>query len=228
MALHPKGVNHLAISTNDMKGQLTFFSDVLGCPLRALYWMHGVADTFHGFVELSPESYVAFVQGPSNPSQCELGVTHAGNPTGTTTAGTMQHVSFHVDTFDELLALRDRIRSRGVAVLGPLDHGMIRSMYFAGPEGLVLEISCGSGIDAEQWVDPEVVGLCDISADELARLLEPEEFVPSGTPVPQPPRDPSKPAMVYPPGAYEKVFGLDDEVVWARFSETTPPVPPRT
>ena len=50
IALHPKGVNHLAISTCDMKMQLTFFSDVLGCPLKALYWMHGVPNTFHGFV----------------------------------------------------------------------------------------------------------------------------------------------------------------------------------
>lgn len=227
MALHPKGVNHLAISTNDMKGQLEFFCDVLGCPLKALYWMHGVANTFHGFVELSPESYVAFVQSPANPATSEIGVTHAGNPTGTTTAGTMQHVSFHVDTFDELLAMRDRIRARGVPVLGPIDHGMIQSMYFAGPEGLVLEITCGSGIDPDQWVDPEVVELCGISADELARLRQPDEFERPATAVPQPPRDPAKPVLVYPPAIYERVLGASDEDVWERFSETTPPVPPR-
>jgi catechol 2,3-dioxygenase-like lactoylglutathione lyase family enzyme len=228
MTLHPKGVNHLAISTNDMKAQLEFFCDVLGCPLKALYWMHGVANTFHGFVELSPESYVAFVQSPSNPTTTELGVTHAGNPTGTTAAGTMQHVSFHVDTFDELLALRDRIRSRGVPVLGPLDHGMIRSMYFAGPEGLVLEISCGSGIDPDQWIDPEVVGLCGIDAGELARLRDPSPFTPTATPVPQPARDAGGPVLVYPPAAYDRVMGLPDDVVWERFSETTPPVAPRS
>ena len=54
MALHPNGVNHLAISTNDMKAQLTFFADVLGCPTKALYWMHGVEGCYHGFAELSP------------------------------------------------------------------------------------------------------------------------------------------------------------------------------
>jgi len=227
MTLHPKGVNHLAISTNDMKAQLEFFCDVLGCPLKALYWMHGVADTFHGFVELSPESYVAFVQSPSNPSTTELGVTHAGNPTGTTTAGTMQHVSFHVDTFEDLLALRDRLRSHGVPVLGPLDHGMIRSMYFAGPEGLVLEISCGSGIDPDQWVDPEVVALCGIDAAELARFRDPAPFTPPATPVAQPSPDAGGPVLVYPPAVYERVLGASDEFVWERFSETTPPVAPR-
>ena len=77
MASHPKVVNHLAISTNDMKGQLEFFTDVLGCPLKALYWMHGVEKTFHGFVELSPTSYIAFVQGPNNPSEVNFGVIKA-------------------------------------------------------------------------------------------------------------------------------------------------------
>jgi catechol 2,3-dioxygenase-like lactoylglutathione lyase family enzyme len=39
--LHPRGVNHLALSTRDMKGQLEFWCGVLGCPLRAPYYMHG-------------------------------------------------------------------------------------------------------------------------------------------------------------------------------------------
>ena len=54
--LHPRGVDHLAIATGDMKAQLTFFADVLGCPTKALYWMHGVRNTFHGFVRLAPDS----------------------------------------------------------------------------------------------------------------------------------------------------------------------------
>ena len=55
------------------------------------------------------------------------------------TAGTMQHVAFNVDAFEDLMALRDRIRDRGVQVFGPIDHGFVQSIYFAGPEGLALE-----------------------------------------------------------------------------------------
>ena len=55
MALHPDGINHLAIATRDIKGQIEFFTDVLGGELKALYWMHGVADTFHAFVEREDE-----------------------------------------------------------------------------------------------------------------------------------------------------------------------------
>lgn len=226
--LHPRGVNHLAISTRDMKAQLEFFCDVLGCPLKALYWMHGVDNAFHGFVELSPTSYIAFVQTPDNPKDVEYGVTHAGNATGTTTAGTMQHVALHVDTFDEVLAMRDRVRAAGVQVLGPIDHGMIRSMYFAGPEGLVLEVCCGSGIDERAWVDPEVVGLCGISEEEVRRFERPAAFAGAGAApgqVPQPALDESRPHLRYErPGALDKIMGMPDELVWERFSETTPPV----
>ena len=172
-SLHPTGVNHLAISTSDMKSQLEFWCDVLGCPLKALYWMHGVDGCYHGFVELSGNSYVAFVQHPDNSSDVEYGVTHAGNPGAPVTAGTMQHVAFHVETLEEVLEMRDRIRSRGVQVMGPLDHGFVKSIYFAGPEGLSLEVSCGSNIDAEAWIDPEVTGLCEISDHELGQLKSP-------------------------------------------------------
>ena len=44
------GVHHLAIATKDIKTQIEFFNDVLGCELVALYWMHGVEGAWHGFM----------------------------------------------------------------------------------------------------------------------------------------------------------------------------------
>lgn len=224
--LHPNGVNHLAISTADMKAQLTFFADVLGCPTRALYWMHGVANTFHGFVELSEDSYVAFVQAPGNPTEPQWGVTHSGNAGDPVTAGTMQHVAFNVDSMDDLLTMRDRIRSHGIQVLGPLDHGMIQSIYFAGPEGLSLEVCVGRDIDERQWVDPEVQALCGISDDELARLTSPAGFTRPVEPVAQPPFDDATPNLRYPPPVRERIMGMPDADVWNGLSEPTPPVTP--
>ena len=224
MALHPNGVNHLAISTKDMKAQLKFFAEVLGCPTKALYWMHGVKGCYHGFAELSESSYVAFVQHPDNAEEIQWGVTHAGNGGEPVTRGTMQHVAFNVDDLDELLQLRDRIRSHGIQVLGPLDHGFIQSMYFAGPEGLSLEICVGSNIDADAWIDPEVSELCGIDAREIEDLKNPSQYVQPEQPLPNPPFDPTKPHMNYPPGVLEKVMEVADDVVWEKFSETTPPV----
>ena len=223
--LHPRGVNHLAISTSDMKGQLTFWTEVLGCPLKALYWMHGVKGCFHGFVELAGDSYIAFVQHPENPVDVQVGITHAGNPGGKVTSGAMQHLALHVDTLDELYAMRDRIRSHDVHVLGPIDHGFIQSIYFAGPEGLTLEVCCGHDIDEKAWIDPEVVELCGIDAEELSAMVAPTVFTPGSTAVTQPHiRDAVGPRMAYTPEAYERLMTLPDDVVWKQMSETTPPV----
>jgi catechol 2,3-dioxygenase-like lactoylglutathione lyase family enzyme len=224
MGLHPNGVNHLAISTTDIKTQIEFFTDVLGGRLKALYWMHGVADTFHGFVELSPACYVAFVQHPNNSDRFELGVTHAGTAGGPVPGGTMQHVAFNVDTLDDLLAMRDRLRDRGVHVIGPMNHGMCQSMYFAGPEGLALEIACGGDIDAEQWIDPEVQALAGISADDLARYLDPPVYDRPNEPVPQPGIDAPGPRLSYPPEVYQRVIMVPDELMWNSV-ESRPPVP---
>jgi catechol 2,3-dioxygenase-like lactoylglutathione lyase family enzyme len=223
--LRPNGVNHLALSTRDMKGQLTFFAEVLGCPTRALYWMHGVENTFHGFVELAPDSYVAFVQTEANPAEPIWNVTHSGNSAGPVTAGTMQHLALNVDTIDELLTMRDRIRSHGVQVLGPIDHGMIRSIYFAGPEHLSLEIACGRDIDERQWIDPEVQGLCGIDDDELVALTNPAPFERPDEPVAQPPHDESKPNQHYPRRVLDALMRMPDAEVWRNMSWPDPPVP---
>jgi len=223
MALHPNGVHHLAITTTDIKAQIEFFTDVLGGELKALYWMHGVPDTFHGFVELNPSSYIAFVQHPKNTQQNEVGVTHAGNAGGPLPGGMMQHVAFSVDTLDDLYALRDRIRSRGIVVLGPINHGLCQSMYFAGPEGLCLEVATGSDIDERAWIDPEVQGLAGISDAELQRYLRPADYERPAEAVPQPAPDPAKPNLVYPPAAYARIVATPDEVMWSSV-ESDPPV----
>ena len=137
----------------------------------------------------------------------------------------MQHVAFHVDTLDELLQMRDRLRSKGVQVLGPIDHGMLKSMYFEGPEGLNLEVACGSGIDDRAWVDPEVVGLCGISDDELAAMRAPAPYTPTGEPVPQPTEPhPENVHAQIDPETYAQRAAIPDQVVWDNFSVTEPPV----
>lgn len=225
MSLHPKGVNHLALSTCDMKSQLEFWCDVLGLPLKALYWMHGVPGAMHGFVELAPDSYVAFVAHPKNASEVEIGVSHALGAGGHVRGGTMQHVAFHVDSLDELSEMRDRIRSRGVQVFGPIDHGMVQSIYFDGPEGLNLEVTCGTGIDERAWIDPEVVELCGISAAEVEAMKAPATFERPADPVPQPtePHPTSVQSQLEPKLMAARAAIPDDEV-WNRFSVTEPPV----
>jgi catechol 2,3-dioxygenase-like lactoylglutathione lyase family enzyme len=220
------GVHHLAISTTNMKGQIEFFTEVMGMELVALYWMHGVKDAWHGFLKLNDHSYLAFVQMPKNADgRAEIGHSHAAGGGGPSAGGTMQHVSFNVDTLDELLEMRDRLRTNGVPVFGPLDHGMCHSIYFAGPEGLNLEVATSEeAIDRRLWIDPEVTALAGMSAEDVARYTAPKKPVTVDSPVPQPAFDATKPHIPMPKEVYEKVLAMSDEDYSTRFSVPEPPI----
>lgn len=220
------GIHHLAISTADIKTQLEFFTDVLGMELVALYWMHGVEGAWHGFVKANDTCYIAFVQLDAiKDIPIEYGKSHAGSGALPSAPGTMQHLALNVDTDEELLAMRDRIRDRGVNVLGYIDHGMCKSIYFAGPEGLTLEVATShEPIDQRAWIDPEVVQLAGINAAELERYKRPADYADQGGKVAQPPYDPAKPHMQYPPAVYEQILKMSDEDVCAASSVTEPPV----
>ena len=219
------GIHHLAISTANMKEQLTFFTQVMGMELVALYYMHGVEGAWHGFCKLNDACSIAFVFTPQNKdAKTVIGQTHAGNGAGPSAPGTMQHLSFNVDTDEELFAMRDRIRSHGVPVFGPADHGMCKSIYFAGPEGQVLEVATSeAAIDARQWIDPEVVALAGISDEELEAMKNPPAG-PDG-PVKQPAYDPNSYHMDYPEQQYQMMMMAPDEMMMARMSYAEPPVP---
>ncbi len=222
----PDGLHHLAICTADMKTQIAFFTDVLGMELVALYWMHGVKGAWHGFLKLNDTCSIALVFSPDIPKvDAELGKTHSGNPGRPAAPGTMQHLALNVPDMSALLAMRDRIRDRGVNVFGPIDHGFCQSIYFAGPENLSLELSTSAAaIDPEAWIDPEVVALAGISAEELARYKAPAAYTPPAEPVAQPAMDPGKPHMAFPEKTYRRMLAMDDAEYTERMSETEPPV----
>ncbi|MCB1269765.1 MAG: VOC family protein, partial [Microthrixaceae bacterium] len=154
-----------------------------------------------------------------------IGVTHAGSGAGVSAPGTMQHLAFQVKSEDELLALRDRLRTNGIVVFGPLDHGMCRSIYFAGPEGLALEAAWSAGpMDHRMWIDPAVVEQAGISTEQLATFVDPPKFEQPDAPVPQPAIDPSKPHLDYPPEQYAAMVTVPDDVITKSGSYPDPPV----
>jgi len=220
------GVHHLAISTANIKSQIEFFSDVLGMELVGLFPMHGVPGALHGFLEGSPQCLISFVQLPANADiEIEFGKTHSGNGASPSAPGSMQHLALKVDDDETLIAMRNRIRSRGMNVIGPIDHGMCRSIYFAGPEAMTLEIATSSeALDPEAWIDPETVAEAGISAEELDRYKHPEPYENPAEPLAQPEMDPNKPHMRYPSAVYSQILETPDEEITASSSYTDPPV----
>jgi hypothetical protein len=139
----------------------------------------------------------------------------------------MQHVALNVDTEADLLAIRDRVRSTGHCIVGPIDHGFCKSIYMAAPEGITLEFCTSDGrrIDEEAWIDPEVMRLAGITREELEALKHPASFVSEGGKVAQPPIDPSKPILKVP--IFKAALTMSDQEVLEKLSETTPPVQPQ-
>src|SRR5262249_6673811 len=135
------GVHHLAIATRDIKRQIEFFTQVCGMELVAIYWMHGVENTVHAFLRLADHSSLALVQSSEMQSiEPVLGVSHPGFSAGNVAGGVMQHVAFNVDSEGDLLGMRDRLRTHGHFVMGPIDHRMCQSIYATAPGGLMIEV----------------------------------------------------------------------------------------
>ncbi len=222
----PSGIHHIAIMAADIKQHIAFFSEVMGCPLVALFDMHGVPGGLHAFLRMNDRSYFSIVQLPDvDKIPITMGVTHSGNGALPSAAGTMQHLAFRADDEAGLLAMRDRIRSHGVNVIGPIDHGFCKSIYFAGPDRLTLEVAAPvSGVDPDRWIDPTVLAKAGISPEESLRFRHPAAY--AGPPgVPQPPYDPSKPHMAYPEEMYKAILAAPDEAISNARSYAEPPVP---
>jgi catechol 2,3-dioxygenase-like lactoylglutathione lyase family enzyme len=225
MTQQPTGIHHLAFMAGDIKKHIEFFSQVMGCPLVALFDMHGVPGALHAFLKMNDHSYFSIVQMPGvDDIPKEIGRTHAGRGENPSAAGTLQHLAFKVDTEAEMIAMRDRIRSHGINVIGPIDHGLCKSIYFAGPDNMALEVATSEcAIDAKKWIDPAVLAKCDISAEEAARFKAPAAYE-GPSPVPQPAYDPIKPHMPYPEADYRRMLSIPDEVLTKHASYAAPPV----
>lgn len=127
------GINHLAMITSDMDQTVRFYRDVLGCRLTATI---GTDRFRHYFFEIGKGNTIAFFEWPG----VEPGVPE--KPAGMPAPGRQfDHLSFNVDTYDDLLALQQRLRDRGVDVTRIVDHQFIHSIYFDDPNGIALEAS---------------------------------------------------------------------------------------
>ena len=70
----------------------------------------------------------------------------------------VQHLALEVGSMDELLAAKARLEEGGIAVLGPVNHTIFKSIYFFDPNGHRLELAVNTGtpemmqrLDAVKW-----------------------------------------------------------------------------
>jgi len=134
----PIRLNHLAYVTRDTAATLQFYTEVMRMPLVEAV-MHArvpsTGDPFpyvHFFFRMQDGSTIAFFEAIGLPPRPEP--THPAYLV-------FDHLALEVGTPREVDEWRDHLVAHGVEVIGPIDHGIIYSVYFHDPNGIRLEIT---------------------------------------------------------------------------------------
>jgi catechol 2,3-dioxygenase-like lactoylglutathione lyase family enzyme len=137
------GVNHLAMATGDMDSTVRFWRDLLGMRLVAGLGQPGYR---HYFFQISDSDLIAFFEWPEVKPVAKK---EHGRPV----AGPFifDHVSFGVETEDDLWRLKDELEAAGFPVSDVIDHGFIHSIYAHDPNGMPIEFSHNvEGVDVRR------------------------------------------------------------------------------
>jgi catechol 2,3-dioxygenase-like lactoylglutathione lyase family enzyme len=168
-----RGVHHLALTTEDMRMTVDFYTRVVGMPLvHAMKVPPGLGagpgnrgnppyeEIRHYFFDMGNDSLLAFFEIP-----------RGAEPKARRDAiGGMQHVAFAV-TPKNLAALRKRLASANLPYDGPLDvlPGLV-SIYFLDPNGIRLEACCQPATAERPRVIRSVVQQRDAARRELETI----------------------------------------------------------
>lgn len=137
------GINHLAMATRDMDRTIRFWRDLLEMRLVAGLGRPGYR---HYFFEISAHDMIAFFEWPGveNLPEKDHGVPING-------PFAFDHVSFEVETDDDLFSLKGRLGGAGFWVSEVVDHGFIHSIYSFDPNNIPIEFSAPvPGVDVRK------------------------------------------------------------------------------
>jgi catechol 2,3-dioxygenase-like lactoylglutathione lyase family enzyme len=147
----PIRLNHLAYVTHDTAATVKFWTEVMQMPLVEAVMHERVPSTgdpfpyVHFFFRMQDGSTIAFFEAVGLPQRPEP--THPAYRV-------FDHLALEVGTQAEVDEWRDRLVAHEVDIIGPIDHGLIYSVYFHDPNGIRLEITTPLAAD---WNDrPEV------------------------------------------------------------------------
>jgi len=126
-------INHLAMATGDMDATIRYWRDLLGMRLVAGLGHPGYR---HYFFEITDKDMIAFFEWPG----VEPG---PDKDHGAPVRGpfTFDHISFGLESEDELWNLRDSLDAAGFWVSEVVDHGFIHSLYSFDPNNIAVEFS---------------------------------------------------------------------------------------
>ena len=159
--LRTAGFHHITMVSTEVHRTLDFYGNLLGLGLVKQTVNFDDPSAYHLYFSDnsgSPGSILTFFEW-KNAARGRWGI------------GGVHHLALGVATPEAQLKWKRRLTDAGVPVSGPIDRGYFRSMYFADPDGQVLEIAtAGPGYAIDE------------AGDALGKelLVPPQERMPEG------------------------------------------------
>lgn len=136
-----KRIHHVAYRCKDAKQTADWYKEMLNMELTVAIAENEVPSTkapdpyMHIFLDAGMGNVLAFFEIPNSP---EMG-RDQNTPTW------VQHIALELANVEELVSAKDELVSKGLDVLGPVNHGVFKSIYFFDPNGHRLELAANTG-----------------------------------------------------------------------------------
>ena len=136
-----KRFHHVAYRCINAKQTVDWYKKHLNMELTVAIAENEVPSTkapdpyMHIFLDAGMGNVLAFFEIPNSP---DIGRDE-------NTPKWVQHIALEVENIDALVAARDDLAAKGLDVLGPVNHGVFKSIYFFDPNGHRLELAANTG-----------------------------------------------------------------------------------
>lgn len=136
-----KRIHHVAYRCKDAKQTVDWYKEMLNMELTVAIAENEVPSTkapdpyMHIFLDAGMGNVLAFFEIPNSP---DMGRDE-------NTPKWVQHIALELENVDALIAAKSELESKGVEVLGPVNHGVFKSIYFFDPNGHRLELAANTG-----------------------------------------------------------------------------------
>ena len=156
-SLMPKMLHHSGFVTHDAAATVDFYSRILGMEFVSTVMDDRVPSTgeafpyLHLFFRMGDGSTLAFFESPCMPAPSKP--SHPAYDV-------FNHVALAASSKEEIDAWHKWLVQNGVETVGPVDHGIIYSIYFHDPNGIRLELTVTTD---PAWIEHPVEARRDLN-----------------------------------------------------------------
>jgi catechol 2,3-dioxygenase-like lactoylglutathione lyase family enzyme len=143
-----KRFHHVAYRCKDAKETVDWYQKHLNMELTVAIAENEVPSTkapdpyMHIFLDAGMGNVLAFFEIPNSPNMGR----------DENTPQWVQHIALEVEDVDALVAAKKDLQAQNIEVLGPVNHGVFKSIYFFDPNGHRLELAANTGT-VEQYAE---------------------------------------------------------------------------